>query len=1301
MYVLEDGTSLTNAIKEAFKRGLTRAYIKVGTTIIDQSNYLVSAKYRDEKADPESGMFIGVTSMRELTIKLLNIDNDLNLENADIEYHIGALVGEEYKYINLGNFIVQKPTNEEVNEEMTFTALDYMSKFDTDDEYVPQVVFPTTLLGLAQDVCSQAGITLGNTNFRNASKQILANPFVNGENMRTVLKSIAKLSFSCCYIGQDNKLYFGFTQSDFSSVTEEITTDGYFENKPNDETKKITALTLRSSEIKSVGQTIYDEDHIVEYGTNELIIEEDYLAYTDELRLAYLNGATDLFGLTYKPLSVDTLGSIYLSFNDTIKVVSPQGDSYYTYALNNTHEYNGTLYNTITVPALSEVEEQYKYETEDENSKRRTAVDINKAEQRIQLIETEIGDRSEKESSITQEIDQIEIKISDLENLLVDVEGINPLTLENCLEGELIKLNIKGNNTVFSGLTPSNTLVPSNELVPYGDSKLYIYTKNKCNTKQDDWELTTSPLTITTNKFVEIDTDYVGYFSFKGNVDDVVLYNIYFYDKKKQFLGSFAYSFNRDVFKGARETEVIFPPGTKYVTFYLRRVDNEGNFINFDSFDMNEIRPMLEYVSKYKDSTTYSGVFSRYWMQLDSFKNYGYFYVSNTGISVTDNTEIEIRYKEFESTNSDIALFSTENDLFNFYTKTSGDYNEKLLKYNGTNHVINTTYDYVGVETTVSFRKDSNTGDYILTLSDSEGHEESFDISATTTFSDAFAIMGEFNATSKIDVALYEINIWENGTLAYDFMPTMNKDTGKIGLATHTIGSKAYTWSSAYNQPGTDGITLFEAPDTEYQEYNYQVIDLGIIEPLRQFSPTVYDEFTYDAEYLYNFSEEDDEQEYKAIVTRRVGVTAGGEMYELATPIIEVLSFPDIMLVNGTNYIDLSKPYAANMKATYVQITDFTKIFATQYQVTSQIIQLANSITLLVSEKVGKDEVIAQINVAVEDHQGVIRLIGNQVIIQSDYFELTADGTIKATQGEIANFDMWRGQSTYTTDSGTSATTQASFLTKYYVSNNQGYVAGMMIPDVVHAKQFDFIFAGAKASGEHSFALGTDTLLRIFNDGRMVLKTTSGSSKYKGDLQGAYISVTDTTDQVATTIGSSLIESYYVISGEGGSLGTCMHNANLTGNVVRYWWDGSKLAFAIDQSGSGELSANCWINSGSSDERLKKEISTADDKLVNIVGETEIKQFKFIDDKNGKLRFGIIAQELIQKAEEKDYDLDDTDIIQKTKRANDIENDKEYYAVDYDSIQMLKIKFLENEVKKQKQIIDSLINRIEKLEKGE
>ena len=469
MYLLEDGTSLTQEVKNAFKRGLTRAYIKLGNTIISPDNYLINAKYKDEKADPETGQFIGVTSMRELTIKLYNYENTLELENQEVEYFVGALVGNEYKYINFGKFIVQKPDNEEVNEETTFTALDYMSKFDGEDKYTPQITFGTntTLYDLAEDVCRQAGVELGSAYFRNSNMQVLANPFQNGENCRTVLKSIAKVAFSPAYIGQDNKLYIGFDIT--NSIAEIITTDDFFENKPNDEVKPITALTLRSSEVKTAGQTIYASQELIdEYGINELIIEEDYLAYTDTLRNAYLTGATLLFGLTYKPLTIDLLGSIYLSFNDVIKVINLQSNEYITYALNNTHEFNGTLYNTISAPALTEAEEKYKYESEDKTHRTKTAIEIDKANGEIRAIVADVNEQREITTRLNVRVGELESAITEIADItkpgMTDTAHIPAAQLTGINASEPITIKVHPIVQNISYLYPMSTLYPNSTL---------------------------------------------------------------------------------------------------------------------------------------------------------------------------------------------------------------------------------------------------------------------------------------------------------------------------------------------------------------------------------------------------------------------------------------------------------------------------------------------------------------------------------------------------------------------------------------------------------------------------------------------------------------------------------------------------------------------------------------------------------------------------------------------------------------------------------------------------------------------
>lgn len=1115
MYVLSDGTSLTETVRNAFKRGLTRAYIKYGNTIISQDNYLMNTKYKDEKADPENGQFIGVTSMRELTIKLYNANNSINLENQEVEYYVGALVNNQYKYIKFGNFIVQKAENQEVNEETTLTALDYMSKFDTDDEYVPQVVFPTTLLGLTQDICSQAGVVLGNTDFRNASVQILANPFVNGENYRTVLKSIAKLAFSPAYIGQDNKLYIGFNVT--NTVTENITVDDFFENKPNDEIKPITAITLRSSEVKASGQTIYASDEMIEeYGINELVIEEDYLAYTDTLRNTYLNGATGLFGLTYKPLTIDLLGSIYLSFNDVIQVTNLQQNTYKTYALNNNHEFNGTLYNTISVPALTENEEKYKYETEDKTYKRKTAIEIDKANQRITSIVSEIGDRSQKTTTITQDIEGIESAVSQFEDLTLTVEGINPLELENCLSGNLLQLNIKGNNTIFSGLVPSDTLVPSNTLVPYGDSILKVYTINKCPDKSDNW-----------------------------------------------------------------------------INGYINR--NTGQEIHTEPYNSAII--LSPYI-KIAESEFYISI------ENNNYKIYGITFYNSSKSFISNTILLDI----------EDSITIPNNTVFIRFEIVNKDYH-----YNET------------------------------------GYEDNFP------------------AISPNEIA--------------EIKPMITYSDEK----------------------------------EDYVAYNTQNINLGITEPLRQYSSTVYDEF------VYNFEDETN----KAKVIRRVGITSGGVLYELANEIIEILDIPDIILVQETNYIDFTTGYSANMIATYVQKTEFTEKFATTYQVQSYIKQLANQIMLVVNEKVGEDEfesaiillsnqialkvsangIISALNLAVSDGQGIITITGNQLIINSDHYTMDRYGNIQISSNttekyRYTDFDIYLGMEYIKGN-----ITLPNALLDLYDANNDNAFNITDIPKMINIKNGTenptktlnaTVTINPNSSSETiltTLSSSLKTLIGMFQIYSYMLKTNRlfvGSGYYDSissdnygisiDGENQTIKLIDVNNQVGTTITPDTVESYYIISGVGQVKGYCMHGTD-TAHYYLCNWTGSVLQFYVDGNVIGSLS----------DERLKNDINNVDERLIKAVEEIGIKQFK-LKNKNGKITVGIIAQDLLEVFEK--YELNPNDYEFTYESQYNLQDETLYYFVDYEQLLILQNESIRKRLNKCENDIEFLKEEIRKM-KGE
>ena len=137
-------------------------------------------------------------------------------------------------------------------------------------------------------------------------------------------------------------------------------------------------------------------------------------------------------------------------------------------------------------------------------------------------------------------------------------------------------------------------------------------------------------------------------------------------------------------------------------------------------------------------------------------------------------------------------------------------------------------------------------------------------------------------------------------------------------------------------------------------------------------------------------------------------ITNQGEVVPLQQEFVEDLGEVNIELFEGDNYIYLYSLIndGAIYEIDYTIPSEFTDTFATEVYVNSSIEQTANQILLQVNEKVDEDEIIAKLNVAVEEGKGIVNLVGNTVTIESDNFTLDADGRIDATSGEVGGFEL-------------------------------------------------------------------------------------------------------------------------------------------------------------------------------------------------------------------------------------------------------------------------------------------------------
>lgn len=451
--IVKDFNSLSNEVKKAFLTNITKAYIIRGSDNlkISQDNYLKDLKLEELRFIPDNG-FLGGTVARRITIDFNNVNNQFDIQDEDLQLFIGVEYNDVDYYVEMGNFIVQKPETENTTDNTSFEALDYMCKFN--QTYVDEMQYPCKLVELAENVCKQAGVELGNKDFRNANFTVTDNQFVSGETLRTVIGAIALSAFSWARIKQDNKLYIDFQKKE--TPEEEIDYDSFFNlNFASKEYGPINKIILRNSQVEGENVAIQDDTSIEKNGLHELVIADNPFAYTQEKRTQLIEAGRELFGLRYMPVnSVNTVGYVYLNSNAFISLKDMQGNKINTYVFNHTIDYDGTILDEIACPALTETETKYTYTPEEVQKQRRTEIIVDKHEQTITGI---IEQNSEFENQLTQveqSVDQIQQQVSDVVNYKRDLCGTTEIHLTDAGAQEILSLEIAGNKAYPTNLFP-------------------------------------------------------------------------------------------------------------------------------------------------------------------------------------------------------------------------------------------------------------------------------------------------------------------------------------------------------------------------------------------------------------------------------------------------------------------------------------------------------------------------------------------------------------------------------------------------------------------------------------------------------------------------------------------------------------------------------------------------------------------------------------------------------------------------------------------------------------------------------
>jgi len=360
-----------------------------------------------------------------------------------------------FEMIPIGIYNVDDYTDNDDNT-ITIKALDNMIKFEFNydgSELISKG--EATLLEVAQDICKKAGVELNSTSFLNSDKKVAV--YDNTVTARKYISYIAESAGGFACIDRKGKLCFRKFYQDETEIPLEI----FGEYKWGEEFK-ISKVSYEDG-IRSFK---FGDDT-----RNNLWINQEnmYIVDEDQVQKIY-NEIKDLTSNTFEGKTV-------------IDPAIDLGDKIVIDGKNVIYQGEMSLEGSFIAQISSKIQIKQKEETtvKKESQKvvnRKVQSRIDQAEGKIEQLVEETSEQSQKLTKVEQTVDSISQKVSDIEDLTRTAEGIKTVTLENCIEANLLELHIYGNNTVFNYLLLDDKLTLDDNLYLEGDDLISVTDKD-------------------------------------------------------------------------------------------------------------------------------------------------------------------------------------------------------------------------------------------------------------------------------------------------------------------------------------------------------------------------------------------------------------------------------------------------------------------------------------------------------------------------------------------------------------------------------------------------------------------------------------------------------------------------------------------------------------------------------------------------------------------------------------------------------------------------------------------------------
>ena len=408
--------------------------------------------------------------------------------NTKFNLQYGLKVNGSYEYLNFNNYIVYSSEKQEDKSSYRIIAYDEMLETMKDYEQV-NIAYPCTIADYIEALADELGYTYTSGTFPNDVQILNGDYFVNaGYTYRDVLDDLAEVTASNIVIKNGELIISN------SVETNEVFSDIYIKTTNADFRTygPINAIVLS----RSISDNIYakDQESIDENGLFEIKISDNQIM-NNVNRNQYISAIYNkLHGTIFTLYDFESIGIGYLEPLDKFSVTI--GETEYNNLICFNDNYVSSNGISETLHADEPVQSQTDYKKADTTDQRinQTNLIVDKQQQTITGLITNVDDNIEKVAELTQTVDgfsadiqqantnanearqqtaQLSLDVAELRSEIGDVvdvttteEGYGEVDFENVNQSEPINITIHSMGADIKYLYPSETLYPGATLYP-------------------------------------------------------------------------------------------------------------------------------------------------------------------------------------------------------------------------------------------------------------------------------------------------------------------------------------------------------------------------------------------------------------------------------------------------------------------------------------------------------------------------------------------------------------------------------------------------------------------------------------------------------------------------------------------------------------------------------------------------------------------------------------------------------------------------------------------------------------------